>query len=268
MVTQSKKISLYAGNYNDVRGAAITGHVIIQSAGNPCFIKESPQRLYARLLKLFEDDDIVQYDIMYKQRHAIQAAIGLILGDGHLTPFSHRTKKSMLEVKYDDKSFSYLSWLHYLLSSFGVTEIKPHKGFHQHGFRTKSHRLIGFMREVFYPNGKKIIPPNIAIYLNNPLSLAIWYMDDGSLDLRVKDHRNACIATYCFTLKECKYLQETLNMNFGIYCRIHKTTMRGKVYYRLYFPKEATQKLFALIRPFVLPCFQYKLGILSSQQPR
>lgn len=204
---------------------------------------------------------------MYKHK-AVQAVIGSILGDGHLTPFSHRTKKSVLEIKYDDKSFSYVSWLHHILKPFGVTVIKPHKGFHQHGFRTKSNRLLGFMREVFYPNGRKIIPQNIATYLTDPFSLAIWYMDDGSLDLRVKDHKNACIATYCFTLKECKYLQEALNMNFGIYCRIHKTTMRSKIYYRLYFPKEATLKLFALIRPFVLPCFQYKLGILSSQQPR
>ena len=33
-------------------------------------------------------------------------------------------------------------------------------------------------REMWYPNGKKIFPENIVL---NALSIATWYMDDGTL---------------------------------------------------------------------------------------
>ena len=40
----------------------------------------------------------------------------------------------------------------------------------------------------------KIIPHDIQKILNNPISLAVWYMDDGSLDYRPKYHHNASIS--------------------------------------------------------------------------
>jgi len=34
---------------------------------------------------------------------------------------------------------------------------------------------------VFYRDGKKIIPENIAEYLANPVTMAVWFMDDGNI---------------------------------------------------------------------------------------
>lgn len=33
--------------------------------------------------------------------------------------------------------------------------------------------------DYFYPERKKIIPHNIQSFLHDPLSLAVWFMDDG-----------------------------------------------------------------------------------------
>ena len=191
--------------------------------------------------------------------------IGSILGDGTIYPINNKKSESILEYKYDDKYFSYLRWIHEKLKPLRVGEIKPHTGFHQHRFRSLPDKEIGSLRKIFYPNGKKIVPYNIKTLLVDPLSLAVWYMDDGCLDFRIKEHCNATLATYCFSWIECVLLQKTLQENFDIIVSIHKNTMRGKVYYRLYVVSQSMSRFIRLIQHFILPCFQYKIPAFSQQ---
>lgn len=187
-----------------------------------------------------------------------------MLGDGTIYP-ANKKNEAILEYKYDDKSLLYLKWLHEKLAVLGVNEIKPHKGFHQHRFRLLPNKDIGNLRRFFYPIGKKIVPNNLKSLLINPLSLAVWYMDDGCLDYRFKDHCNATFATFCFTFSECKILKRVLHENFHVKASIHKNTMRGKIYYRLYILSESMNHFVKLIQPFILPCFYYKLPEFSQQ---
>jgi hypothetical protein len=39
------------------------------------------------------------------------------------------------------------------------------------------------LRQLWYPEGKKIVPPDIEL---GPIALAYWYMDDGSVNKRTK----------------------------------------------------------------------------------
>ena len=190
--------------------------------------------------------------------------IGSILGDGTIYPFNKKGE-AILEYKYDDKYFSYLVWIHEKLAPLGVGEIKPHTGFHQHRFRLFPNKEIGTLRKVFYPNGKKIVPQTIKKLLVDPLSLAIWYMDDGCLDFRPKEHCNATFATFCFSWDECLLLKQTLQENFDLTVSVHRNTMRGKVYYRLYIPSSSMYRFTKLIQPFILPCFFYKIPEFSQQ---
>lgn len=185
--------------------------------------------------------------------------IGSILGDGFLTPLTKRGELSRLWLKYDDERLSYLEWLHRELSHLGVDPIKKKKNYTQHYFLTRSLRDIGILRKIFYPNGKKIIPKEIFSLLVHPLSLAVWYMDDGNLDFRDRYHCNATFATYGFDYKGCSTLVEVLRKNFGIESRIHKTTMRNKVYFRLYITSKSTNAFMDLIKPYMHTCFSYKL---------
>lgn len=194
--------------------------------------------------------------------------IGSILGDGFLTPLTKRAKLSRLWLKYDDGHYPYLEWLHQQLSPIGVDPIQKKKNYHQHYFLTRSLREIGILREQFYPNGKKIIPNGIDSLLVHPLSLAVWYMDDGNLDFRDAYHRNASFATYGFSKEGCRTLVEILERNFDIAARVHRTTMRNKVYFRTYILSQSTETFMALIRPYIHPCFAYKLREGNSQQSR
>ena len=185
--------------------------------------------------------------------------IGSILGDGNLDRPTRNGSRWI--IKYDDKSLSYLIWLHSQLKESGASEIKKKSGeYNQHYFFIRPSLEIGKWRNLFYPRGQKVIPKTIKSLLTDSISLAVWYMDDGCFDFREKYHRNANIATFCFSYKDCRLLAETLGVNFGVKARVHKCTMRGKMYYRLYILSESTDRFFDLIRKYIQPCMSYKIS--------
>jgi len=233
----------------------ISGRLNRQSAGNPP-IGGAPQRLHARLPRL-RDDDIVQLNRMNENIKAI--LIGLALGDGYLTPFVGKSCRSRTEIKGDNKNLSYLKWLHSQLKPLGCSDLKPKKNYHQHRFYTKTTEEIGKLRELFYPKGKKIVPKNIKELLRNPLTLAVWYQDDGTLDCRSKYHYNAMFATYCFSFSDCKLLAKALRENFNLDARVCKCKMRGKTRYRLYIASKSMNNFVGLVEPHIITCFRYKI---------
>jgi len=194
--------------------------------------------------------------------------IGLILGDGHLTSFVGKSLNSSLDMKADNKYLSYLCWMHEKLSGLGVSGLRPKKGYHQHRFYTGRRSDIGELRALFYPQGKKIIPNQIGELLTSPLTLAVWYQDDGTLDCRDKYHYNAQFATHCFSYNECILLTEVLAKNFELDVRVCKCMMRGVLRYRLHVTSKSMERFIQFIKPFIQPCFLYKIRSRSSQQQR
>jgi hypothetical protein len=191
-----------------------------------------------------------------KQRDIL---IGLILGDGYLTPFQGDSRKSSLDMKANQKELGYLKWLHSELSSLGVSALKKRKDDNQYRFVTRRLEQIGCLRQIFYPKGKKIIPKNIAEYLKSPITIAVWYQDDGTLDSRAQYHHNALIATHCFSFKHCELLTQALKVNFNLDVRVCRCLMRKKIYYRLYITSQSMDQFMALIKPYIQPCFANKI---------
>ena len=83
----------------------------------------------------------------------------------------------------------------------------------------------------------------------------------STLDKRYKYHLNSSIATNCFSFEECNLLSEVLNNNFKLKTSVNKTTMRGKIYPRIYFKSECMIDFIKIIKPYILPVFNYKIGI-------
>lgn len=193
--------------------------------------------------------------------------IGSILGDGWIDAPSKGGSRWI--IKYDDKYLPYLNWLYLKLRPLGLCEMKTKRGnYHQHYFSTKTSLEIAVWRKLFYPKGKKIIPNSIKKLLIDPISLAVWYMDDETLDNRSKNHFNASIATYCFSYVECLLLASTLMKNFKVEAKVHKCTMRGKTYYRLYIKSKSMSKFINLISKYIQPCMAYKINRSYYQQLR
>jgi hypothetical protein len=196
--------------------------------------------------------------------HVESILVGSLLGDGWLTRLNLSTEKSTYCVKYNDKSFGYLNWIHEQVMELEPYEIKEKPEYTQHHFYTKARKDIGELRKVFYPDeGEKRVPPQIKEMLYDPIALAIWYQDDGTLDRRQKYHWNIRIATYCFPYEDCVLLKETLEKNFGIYVSVCKCTMRNKVYYQLYVLSKSMNRFIEVVRPYIHKNYAYKIFSLN-----
>lgn len=189
--------------------------------------------------------------------------IGSILGDGCLGEPSVRKDESQLYVSQHSDKKQYLIWLrNELRAGFGVCPIKPKKGYDQYYFLTKPDGRLGNLRRKFYPNGLKIIPHDIRDLLVDPISLAVWYMDDGTLDFRLGYHSNAMFATYGFSFEGCNRLRNALDENFDLDVSVTKCTMRGKVYPRLYVKAGSMERFAQLISPHIHGVFKYKRPVI------
>ena len=111
--------------------------------------------------------------------------IGIILGDCYLQQTGRTNARIRLEHGIEQKS--YLNWKIKQLSHFSWGKVnflvrynkiycKEYKYVRSQSF---SSYHLGNMKRLFYDeNGKKVIPENIKDFLE-PISLAVWFMDDG-----------------------------------------------------------------------------------------
>jgi len=182
---------------------------------------------------------------------------GTLLGDGYI----HKDKYGgcRLEIKHSESQKEYVFWLHQKLSTICPGLPKKRTDNNQWKFNTESNSDLINFRRLFYPNGLKVVPKNISEFLTNPLSLAIWYMDDGSLDFRPKSHYAFSLKTNAFTLEECRLLSKVLDNNFGIISSIQYPICRSKRYPQIYIGKTGRDRFVKIIEPFILNCFRYKL---------
>lgn len=157
-----------------------------------------------------------------------------------------------------------MKWIREQVLELQPSDLKPIPKYFQHYFFTKSTIELGSLRKIFYPNeGKKRVPENIVELLIDPISLAIWYQDDGTLDRRSKYHWNIRIATYCFPYEDCVLLSDAVRQNFGIETSVCRCQMRGKMYYQLYVPSKSMNRFIEVVKPYIHPDYAYKIFRLN-----
>jgi LAGLIDADG DNA endonuclease family len=106
---------------------------------------------------------------------------------------------------------------------------------------------------LFYPDGKKIIPLNIGDLLT-PLGLAYWVADDGSF---CSTNQVVVLSTECFTLEEINLLIKVLSENFNLKATINKNGAG----FRIRISKESIPVLQALLAPHMPSMMRYKIGL-------
>ena len=128
--------------------------------------------------------------------------------------------------------------------------------------RTKNHPLYTRIRKLAYPEGKKTVTSTWLSWLT-PQGLAIWYMDDGSLDKAYSFNksgrrriyrRQIFLHTCSFSLEENELLVSFIEKTFNVKFRIKKD---GK-YYRLFTGAVEGNKFLEIVKPYIVPCMRYK----------
>ncbi|MBU0978793.1 MAG: hypothetical protein ABIJ03_00290 [Patescibacteria group bacterium] len=180
-------------------------------------------------------------------RRQLFILLGSIIGDSYIYPlgkvcFDHSARQK-----------DYLVWKHTELKSIAYPKISCVKRFDK---RTKKQTIswrfflkqyFRPLRQLFYINGKKVIPKDLKGWLS-PLLLAVWYMDDGHLDRG----KYPLFATEGFSETDVKYLSEILYTEHGL-----KSIVTSKK--RLRIISQSKQRFFQLIEPFIHPNLKYKL---------
>ena len=183
--------------------------------------------------------------------------IGTILGDAHVEQYDNDARISVL---HSLKQKELVNWKHRELKRFVRMQPKIIRSFDsryaqtyfQFRFQTRRYPAFKALAKIFYQKRTKIIPKSIGKLLIEPISLAVWYMDDGG---RRKDCHGMFLNTLSFSETEQKILQKCLLQNFDIKSRIHWVTDG----FRLYIPQSDALKFCQIIGPHIIPSMTYKL---------
>jgi recombination protein RecA len=188
-----------------------------------------------------------------------EVILGSLMGDGALSP-SRSARAARFRFGHGSKQVEYGDWKASLFENIGVSRSTNAKG--AVFYDCSPLPELAELRQAVYLGGKKVFSEDFFKQLS-PLSLAIWYMDDGSFTNRAKglqqrtrdgSGRSAiCIEAMeaSTRLRLVNYLADTWGIMPRLILRGGKAT--------LVFTKDETAKLHALVAPFVHPSMEYKL---------
>lgn len=176
-----------------------------------------------------------------------QLILGSILGDGYM----RKKVNAHLQITHSIKQKEYVDWKYGILKNIVITPPKSYRGnAGRIGYRffTRSLPEITTFYNKFYHNRRKIIPKELKL---SPLSLAVWYMDDGS-----RNGHSGYLNCQQFDSESQMNLLTSLE-RFGIKATLHK----DKIYKRIYISAKSMPLLTNLVERFVVPSLRYKLLI-------
>src|SRR3989344_2229123 len=173
--------------------------------------------------------------------------LGAILGDSQI---EKRWKNPRIRFAHSVHQKDYLFWKYCELR--GIASREPilireqhqvmQKTYESWQFGTRALPEFGEYWDWFYGYGRKCIPERISELMIDPLSVAVWYMDDGY-------KRNDCnairLSTDSFSRSDNLRLQLMLEKNFGITSALH----RKWKYWNIYIPERSTKKFVELVHP-------------------
>jgi len=183
---------------------------------------------------------------------------GALLGDGCLhTAWAGTSKNYRFAKTHSVKQKEYVNWTYAKLKPFILTPPALYEPVQSLKLRTISHPELTQLRSIFYPNGKKILPNNLALIMQDSLALAVWFMDDGNAVVRNGNVVGYHINTQSFSLEENEHIKRSFFQFYGIQSTIEK----NKQWYRLGIWQKQSRLLFVkIIEPYIIPSMWYKLG--------
>ena len=111
-------------------------------------------------------------------------AIGMVLGDAGIFK---KSKKSGIKFSQSFQQKDFLFHLFTLWDLYTFMEMAGQRLDHKSQtiksfwFKTFSHYSLNLLWEIFYKNGKKVLPDNLIVNSLTPLGFAYWIMCDPSM---------------------------------------------------------------------------------------
>ena len=183
-----------------------------------------------------------------------EVLIGSLMGDGHLSPNAYG-KNYRFQVVQMNEHKGYVDWKYEIFKDWCISEPRFQEINNSWRFRTISHPILTEFHNLFYSGSRKVLPNNLDKILVSPITLAIWFMDDGSVGPR---GLGLTLNTQNFTREENERLAKHLAENLQLRVSLHK----DKKSWRIYIFPESSLEFKRIIDKFILPEFRYKLRYL------
>jgi 6-pyruvoyl tetrahydropterin synthase/QueD family protein len=185
-----------------------------------------------------------------------QIILGSLLGDGYLFQGKKQPWSTYLVLEHGIKQLDYLLWKGRFLERlnakfyqyFKYNQVKQRMTAYNQ-VRTSSFPLFGeYAKKFYWAQGKKV--PREDVMKLGPLGLTVWYLDDGSVNFN-----QAYFCTQAFDKDDNYFLKDMLKIKFKIDADVLHS---GDGFY-LRLLKDATKRLFKIIKPHIIPQMLYKI---------
>ncbi len=190
-----------------------------------------------------------------------EVILGSLMGDGSLSP-SRSGYAARFRIGHGAAQTEYADWKASLFANLSVSRLINVKGAVFHDVQPLP-ELAELRRAVYLPEGKMLSEDYLKAL--TPLSLALWYMDDGTFAVRSKGRQartvglsgRSEICVQAMSPGSRRRLVDYLGDTWGLRPVLRERGARKMAV--LTFDRHETAKLHALIAPFVHPSMEHKL---------
>lgn len=209
-----------------------------------------------RQAQQIKEGDLVMVAVPFKlSAFQLEIIRGSLLGDGNLseTKRSNNSLGIRFRLGHSLKQEKYLKWKASLFKNINSSISYNEKAVK---FDLTPLPELYSLRKEIYKNKYKLFSADFIAELT-PLSLAVWYMDDGSLDIRNNLKTKARIAICVKRIHPTSrvYLKRILRQRYDIKVKIRKQGDKPI----FCFDQENTNKFLNLIKYSIHPSMEYKL---------
>lgn len=222
-------------------------------------LKEHNILFYLKKYRIRKVERWERYGIKKFSKIQKEYLYGSLLGDDCLI-LPPEGRYPHLQVSHSSRFKDYVEWKYGFWEELAQNGIRrtlvetKDEVFSSHRFQTAAHpEFLPFYRGL-YGSGEKRITRDWLDKLT-PLSLAVWYMDDGYFR---RSRGRIHFITLAYGKKGNEIIKNYFLKRWYVKTNLQKTT-RGQDRYYLWMNTENSIKFTKIIGPYILPCFSYKI---------
>ena len=197
-------------------------------------------------------------EIINLQLYKDEVIIGLMLSDASLSKPQTQFQNARFFLTQSQKYRELIDFVENYLNDLGFSTSRQ-SYVRELGdiinLSTRHYPDFRILREKWYTEGKKIIPTDIIL---TPKTLAWWFMGDGGSRYTYKKLIvEVQLCTESFQIREVRFLIKSLE-SLGVKSRIKRYGVGNRIFIK---KKDSVIRFMTIIKPFILPCFYYKVKI-------
>ena len=215
--------------------------------------------------------DTLKMPVVCYDNNVIPIVYGMLLGDSSIISDKRsRSQNVMISTTQGEKQLDYLRLKQQMFGAENFAIYKSKSGYCDNavyiGRLMTDINIANHVLADCYINGKKTVTKAMADKLT-PISLALWYLDDGTIRHRNKDDRNRPaiqISTCGFSKEENEILIEMLQNRFGVESNLR---LEKNKYWSIYITANGTEVFLNLIKDYIPKSMKYKTLVEYENLP-